>query len=67
MKSPEFKKMIGERKSNSDGFTYEYGAAKGGYKNASRHKHLINRCRRTDKKSVKREEDRFINKTQNCE
>ena len=64
MKSPEFKQMIGGRKMNSEGFTYEYGAAKGGYKRASRYKQLIARCRRADKKSVKRQEMKFICKTQ---
>jgi hypothetical protein len=56
MKTPEFKKMIGERKKNSDGFTYEYGCAKGGYKSRARHKNAIKRGKRKDKRSVKAKE-----------
>lgn len=59
-KSPEFKQMIGQRKRDSDGFTYEYGGCKGGYKSRQRHKNAINRGRRADKRAVKREEDKRL-------
>jgi hypothetical protein len=52
-KDPEFKQMIGQRLKDSDGFTYEYGQCKGGYKNGQKFKELINRCRRNDKRSVR--------------
>lgn len=58
-KSPEFKKMLGERKMNSDGFTYEYGAAKGGYKSRQRHKNAIKRGKASDKAKVKSDENKF--------
>jgi hypothetical protein len=32
MKDPEFKKLMGQRRLNNDGFTYVYGAAKDGSK-----------------------------------
>lgn len=54
-KSPEFKKLLGERAMNSDGFTYAYGKYNE-YQNDNRHKELIARCRRADKKAVKRNE-----------
>ena len=53
--SPEFKQKIGERRSNSDGYTYCYGKVDE-YSNDYRHKELIARCRRSDKRSVKAKE-----------
>ena len=54
-KTPEFKHKIGERAMNSDGFTYCYGKFDE-YSNDHRHKELIARCRRSDKRSVKGKE-----------
>lgn len=48
--------MIGQRMSDSDGFTYCYGKAKAGYECRYRYKNQINRCRRNDKRSVKAKE-----------
>lgn len=52
-KDPEFKKMIGYRLDNSDGFTYVYGRAKGGYNRKSRATQKNKRCVRHDKRAVK--------------
>jgi hypothetical protein len=51
-KDPEFKKMIGIRKRNSDGFSYVYGSVKDGstVRPASA---LTKRQIRDDKRSVK--------------
>lgn len=55
MKTPEFKKMIGERLNDADGFTYGYGRANE-YSTTGRHNETKNRCRRADKRSVKAKE-----------
>lgn len=61
MKTPEFKKMIGDRKQNSDGFTYVYGCIKDGSSTrpatASTKKSI-----RADKRKVKRAELKRIKK-----
>lgn len=62
-KTTSWKKMIGERRNNSDGFTYVYGVAKGGYK-SSLSKNTIKKCIRNDKRRVRREE---IKETDNIE
>ncbi len=55
MKTPEFKKMMGGRRMDSDGFTYIYGAIKDGSSvrpaTASTKKQI-----RSDKRSVKAKE-----------
>lgn len=53
MKDPEFKKMLGQREADDDGFTYCSGAHKGGFIKKPRHTANINRCRRSDKRKVK--------------
>ena len=53
MKDPEFKKMIGQRKSNDDGFTYIYGCCKGGYSRHSRATKANKIYVRNDKRAVK--------------
>ena len=56
-----FKKMIGYRKMNDDGWSANYGVArKAGYQNSERHKELINRDRRAKKKWVKNHENKLI-------
>lgn len=62
--TPEFKKMMGERMINSDGFTYGYGRANE-YSTTYRHKETTERCRRNDKRSVKQKELRRIWKEEN--
>jgi len=52
MKDPEFKKMMGIRKQNSDGFTYVSGAVKDGSTTRPA-SNLTKRLRRDDKRSVK--------------
>jgi hypothetical protein len=49
----EFKKMIGNRMNNDDGFTYVYGKAKGGYNRKSRATKANRISVRNDKRSVK--------------
>ncbi len=58
-KSPEFKKMMGIRMINSDGFTYGYGKAND-YSTTYRHKETTKRCLRNDKRSVKTKENKRI-------
>jgi hypothetical protein len=54
MKDPEFKKMMGNRKRDDDGFTYIYGAIKDGSKtNRSANRASVKREIRNDKRSVK--------------
>lgn len=57
MTTPEFKKVMGIRQQNSDGFTYCAGKFKG-YKSRLRHKNAINRGKRADKRKIKRLEDK---------
>jgi len=59
--SIEFKKMLGDRKRNDDGFTYGYGKTNE-YSTTYRHNESKARCRRNDKRSVKQKEDRRIQK-----
>ena len=54
MTTPEFRKMIGRRMRDNDGFTYVYGKAKGGY--TQRSTAATKRCIRADKRGTKREE-----------
>ncbi|MEO6305074.1 MAG: hypothetical protein ABIP51_18090 [Bacteroidia bacterium] len=56
MKTPEFKKMIGIRRKNADGFTYGYGVANE-YNTTGRHNETKKRCIRADKRSVKQKEN----------
>nr|WP_295383280.1 hypothetical protein [uncultured Pseudacidovorax sp.] len=53
MKDIEQKQMLGQRESDDDGFTYRYGAHKGGYVKRPRHNNTIATCRRADKRSVR--------------
>jgi hypothetical protein len=54
MNDPEFKKMMGHREMDSDGFTYVYGAIKDGSKvNHTGNRASVKRQRRNDKRSVK--------------
>jgi hypothetical protein len=54
MKDPEFKKMMGNRKKDNDGFTYVYGAIKDGSKtNRSSNRAGVKSEIRNDKRSVK--------------
>ena len=54
MKDPEFKKMMGYRKQNSDGFTYVYGAVKDGSPvNHSSNRVGVKSQIRNDNRSVK--------------
>jgi hypothetical protein len=58
VKSPEFRRMIGDRKKDSDGFTYVYGCVKMG----GSVRPATARCkarRRNDKRSIKAQEIRF--------
>ena len=59
--SIEFKQMIGQRRRDSDGFTYGYGVANE-YSTTYRHNESKARCRRNDKRSVKQRETRRIQK-----
>ena len=59
-KSPEFKKLIGQRECDNDGFTYRYGKGRGGFTKRSRHNNSIDRNVRHDKRSVRQQEDRRI-------
>ncbi len=65
-KSPEFRAMMGGRENDSDGFGYNYGRFNT-YINARRQKQLIRRCKRRDKRAVRRKEQRFEDKQNNCE
>lgn len=60
-----FKKMIGYRKINDDGWSANYGAAKGGYRNSERFKCLVNRDRRAKKKWVKNHEAKLLKNDEN--
>ena len=54
MKDPEFKKLMGQRQMDNDGFTYVYGAVKDGSKtNRSSNRASTKREIRNDKRSVK--------------
>jgi hypothetical protein len=54
MKDPEFKKMMGHRAQDNDGFTYVYGAIKDGSRtNRSSNRASIKRQIRNDKRSTK--------------
>ena len=56
-----FKKMIGYRRMNDDGWAANYGVAgKAGYRNSERHKELIKRDRRAKKKWVKNHENKLL-------
>jgi len=55
MKTPEFKKMIGWRKMDSDGFTYVYGCIKDG-SSVKPANATTKRCIRADKRSVRNKE-----------
>ncbi len=52
-KTPGFKKVIGQRVMDDDGFTYRYGKGKGGFIKQSRHTNGIDRCKRASKKKMK--------------
>lgn len=65
-KTIEFKKMMGGRMMDSDGFTYNYGKAKGGYE-SNPATDSVKRCIRHDKRSVKNRELRRIFKEYNEE
>lgn len=56
--SPEHRAMIGSRMWDSDGFTYRYGKAKGGFVKRTRHSNGIARNKRADKRAVRQAEDR---------
>lgn len=49
----EFRKMLGRREMDSDGFTYNYGAHKGGYAKHPRQTNHNRRMRRNDKRAAK--------------
>ena len=60
-----FKKMIGYRKMNDDGWSANYGiATKAGYSSSNRFKELINRDRRAKKKWVKNHENKLLQREQ---
>lgn len=63
MVSPEFKKMLGGREMDSDGFTYDYGKYNN-YSCRARDKTRIKRCVRNDKRSVKQQEIKFERKAE---
>ena len=57
MNTPEKKKMIGERRKNSDGFTYVYGAVKDGSKvNHSSNRLGVKKAIRSHKRGVRAKE-----------
>lgn len=62
-KSIYWKKMMGDRMINNDGFTYVYGRAKGGFKRRVSTA-TIDRCRREDKRKVKAAELRELKQDQ---
>jgi hypothetical protein len=53
--TPEFKKMIGNRLNDSDGFTYIYGRIKDGSSNRPSTA-TTKRCVRADKRAVRNKE-----------
>ena len=59
MISPEFRKVMGIRELNSDGFTYCSGKYKI-RKSKIRHKNAINRGKRSDKRKIKRLENQRL-------
>ncbi len=59
-KTIEFRKMMGGRMMDSDGFTYVYGKAKGGCGDAPPANDRVKRCIRHDKRSVKAKELRRV-------
>lgn len=58
--SPEFKKMLGDRENNDDGFTYRYGKHRNGYTKRPRHNNGIARGKRNDKRSARAAEGRRL-------
>lgn len=58
-----FKKMMGERQRNSDGFTYDYGRFIY-YGNSNRDKTRIKRSLRNDKRRVKNDEAKYEKKAE---
>lgn len=60
-KTPEFKRMMGDRKMNSDGFTYVYGATKDG-SSVRPASDSTKRSIRNDKRGVKAKEMKRIKK-----
>lgn len=60
MQDIEFKKMIGVRRLNDDGYTYTYGKTAGLYKTKKRNKKLVDRCVRSDKRGVRQKALRRI-------
>lgn len=62
-KTPESKKMMGDRKINSDGFTYVYGAVRDGSATGKTPQRAsVKRSIRSDKRGVKNKELKRINK-----
>lgn len=62
-RSPEFKKMMGHRQQDDDGFTYRYGRHRNGYNvSAKRDIDSIGKQVRSDKRSVRAAETRRINR-----
>lgn len=62
-KTPESKKMMGDRNMNSDGFTYVYGAVRdGGATGKTAQRPSVKRSIRSDKRGVKNKEIKRINK-----
>jgi hypothetical protein len=59
VKTPEFRKMMGVRHMNSDGFTYVCGASKDGSSVRSATA-ATRRCIRNDKRSVRSQEMRQV-------
>jgi hypothetical protein len=57
MVTPEFKKVIGQRQSNSDGFALSYGRFKFN-KSRCRQKNQIKREKRALKKAIKNAENK---------
>ena len=58
----EFKKLMGCRQSDSDGFTYVYGKYKDGRSKHRRNRNQTTRCIRNDKRSVRGKELRRCKK-----
>lgn len=62
-KSPEQKKMMGDRRMNSDGFTYVYGSVRDGSASGkTAQRASVKRSIRADKRGVKNKELKRINK-----
>ena len=57
-RSPEFRKLMGQREMDDDGFTYRYGAHKGGFVKKPRHTEANKRHVRHDKHSINMAETR---------